>query len=54
MLAAPFALLTNYVDARNAVSIRWLRWLGFEIEPAAPFGIHGLPFHRFSMRVNHV
>lgn len=53
-LAAPFALLINHVDARNAASIRWLRWLGFEIEPAAPFGVHGLPFHRFSMRVDHV
>lgn len=53
-LAAPFALLVNHVDARNAISIRWLGWLGFEIEPAAPFGIHGLPFHRFSMRVDHV
>lgn len=54
VLAAPFALLVNYVDVRNAVSIRWLRWLGFEIEPAAPFGIHGLTFHRFSMRIDHV
>lgn len=41
--------LVNYVDARNRPSIRWLRSVGFEIEPAAPFGVQGLPFHRFSM-----
>ena len=45
-----FALLTNYVDARNAPSIRFLRWLGFTIEPARPFGAGRLPFHRFELR----
>ncbi|WP_019646200.1 hypothetical protein [Novispirillum itersonii] len=43
-------LLVNWVDARNRASLRWLRWLGFEIAPAAPFGPDGLPFHRFMMR----
>lgn len=41
--------LENHVDARNALSIRWLRWLGFTIHPAAPFGPFGVPFHRFTM-----
>lgn len=44
------ALLINFVDARNAVSLRWLAWLGFVIAPAAPHGVLGLPFHRFTMR----
>lgn len=41
--------LLNYVDARNRPSIRWLRKLGFTIDPPAPFGVAGLPFHRFHM-----
>ncbi|WP_027859251.1 hypothetical protein [Marinobacterium jannaschii] len=41
------ALLYNYVDARNAASIRWLKWLGFTIQEARPYGALQLPFHRF-------
>lgn len=41
--------LENHVDARHARAVRWLAWLGFAIEPAAPFGHAGLPFHRFHM-----
>lgn len=43
--------LVNYVDARNVQSVRWLRRLGFEIHPAAPHGVAGLPFHRFERHV---
>lgn len=42
-----YARLENYVDARNVKAVKWLGWLGFEVDPAAPFGIEGLPFHRF-------
>lgn len=42
--------LENYVDQRNEIAIRWLKWLGFEFDEAAPYGLAGLPFHRFSMR----
>ena len=45
-------MLVNYVDARNKVSIRWLRSLGFTIHPATPYGKHGEPFHRFEMITN--
>ena len=45
-----FPLLANYVDARNTPSIRFLKWLGFAIAPARPFGVAGLPFHRFELR----
>lgn len=49
-MQAPYRLLTNHVDARNRLSIRWLRWLGFEIGPAEPWGFDRLPFHRFERR----
>lgn len=49
MLAA-YPSLMNYVDARNTASIRWLRWLGFDIEDAIPYGVNGEPFHKFTMR----
>jgi len=41
--------LTNHVDVRNGLAIKWLRWLGFTIDPAAPAGPFGLPFHHFWM-----
>lgn len=45
-----YPVLVNHVDARNAPAIRLLRWLGFSILPAAPYGVAGLPFHRFELR----
>jgi hypothetical protein len=45
-----YPVLRNMVDARHHRSIRWLRWLGFEIGPASPLGRNGLPFHVFTMR----
>lgn len=47
---AEYPLLVNYVDARNRTSIAWLKRLGFEIGDPTPFGVEGLPFHRFEMR----
>lgn len=48
-MKARFDLLENHVDARQKASIRWLKWCGFTLEPAKPWGVLGLPFHRFSM-----
>ncbi len=45
-----FPLLETWVDARHTVCLRWLAWTGFEIEPEAPFGIEGAPFHRVTIR----
>jgi len=45
-----FGLLMNYVDARNKVSIRWLKWLGFSFDEAAPYGMDQRPFHLFKMK----
>lgn len=43
--------LENRVDARYAVCVRYLRWLGFTVHPAEPYGLLGLPFHRFEIGV---
>lgn len=40
-------VLENWVDARHSVSMRWLGWLGFSLDDAAPFGPYRLPFRRF-------
>ena len=45
-----YPLLFNYVDARNRTSIAWLKRLGFAVSAPEPFGVEGLPFHRFEMR----
>lgn len=42
--------LVNHVDSRNTRAVSWLRWLGFTICDAAPYGFEGVPFHRFEMR----
>lgn len=39
--------LSNHVSAENAVSIAWLRWLGFTMDPVAPHGPFAKPFHKF-------
>ena len=39
--------LENRVDARHTRAVRWLSWLGFTIDAAAPWGVEGRPFHRF-------
>ena len=44
-----FPRLANVVDARNAMSIRWLRWLGFRVGDPFPFGLRGEPFRPFEM-----
>lgn len=46
---AEFRQLSNYVDARNKWSIAWLKRIGFTMDKAQPFGVAGLPFHRFHM-----
>ena len=46
-MKARYAVLENWVDARNKLSIRWLAWAGFHIEPAANVGYENMPFHRF-------
>jgi RimJ/RimL family protein N-acetyltransferase len=53
-MLAEYPVLTNVVDARNDVSIRWLRWLGFRLGEPQPMGPHGLPFVPFRMEAQNV
>lgn len=46
-LVAKYGVLENKVDARNLGTIRWLRFLGFEISAPEPYGYSNMPFHRF-------
>lgn len=39
--------LENYVDVRNIVSIRWLKWCGFQMEEPEIHGVAQIPFIRF-------
>lgn len=45
-----YNVLENYVDVRNTVAVKWLKWLGFEFDEEAPYGAEQLPFMRFEMR----
>lgn len=49
-MRAEYPHLFNYVDARNDRSIRWLKHIGFTLHPAEPYGVDGLPFHKFEMK----
>lgn len=50
VLKERYRYLENRTDARNALSLRWLEWAGFTIEPAEPWGVAGMEFHRFWWR----
>lgn len=42
-------LLFNFVDARNTVHIRWLRWMGFTFLRLHPeYGVERRPFWEFA------
>ncbi len=45
-----YQTLTNWTDMRNRSTLRWLRWAGFTVFEPEPFGVFGLPFHRFELR----
>ena len=47
-------VLTNVVDARNEVHIKWLKWLGFTfLKRHEEFGVEKCPFIEF-VRLKHV
>lgn len=54
IMGESYQYLDNWVDARNTRAIRWLRWLGFTIEPAVEYGVESRPFHHFFMGVRDV
>lgn len=42
-LKSGYIQLSNYVDTRNKLSLKWLKWLGFKIDP--PMKINNGIFH---------
>lgn len=44
--------LFNYVDARNTLAVKWIRWLGFSLQKAVPLGPDKVPFHPFEWARN--
>lgn len=42
-----FPRMENHVLAENIKVVRWLRWLGFDMDEPAPYGAFGAPFIRF-------
>lgn len=46
-LTAGLTHAENWSSVRNSKTIAWLEWLGFTIEPARPWGVHGALFHHF-------
>ena len=48
MLAA-YPHLTNAVHAKNTVAVRWLKAVGFALQPAHAHPATGEPFHVFTM-----
>jgi len=42
--------LVNFVDARYTEAVRWVRWLGFTVLPAIPYGPFNLLFHPIVIR----
>jgi hypothetical protein len=43
-----YPYLENYVDIRNHRAIRWLKWMGFQVDAPIPHGPDRMPFHKFS------
>lgn len=46
-----YPTLANYVDVRNVLAIKWLKWLGFTLDAEPrPYGYQQLPFYYFEKR----
>ena len=42
-----FGFLENWADIRNEVALKWLRWMGFRMCHAEPWGVERRLFQRF-------
>ena len=42
-----YPTLWNYVDCRNELHIRWLKWCGFKFLRKINYGVLQLPFYEF-------
>jgi len=52
LISTNYTHIGNYVSAENEPAIRLLLRLGFEIQPAVPYGVANKPFHPFTVRVS--
>ncbi len=43
-------ILVNYVDARNTMHVKWLKWIGFKFMPQHDFYYRGCWLNYFEMR----
>lgn len=43
-----YRYLGNYVDARNTLAVRWVQWMGFDIQPVQTVGEKRIPCYLFS------
>jgi len=54
-LSQGYTLLTNCVDARNELHIKWLKWCGFTFTQLHPeWGAEKLPFWQFEKHITNV
>jgi len=52
-MQADYDLLWNYIDARNEVSMRWLKWIGFRLVSLHPFhGRERRAFYTFARSIH--
>lgn len=49
-----YSVLHSYVDMRNTVSIKWLKWLGANFSAAAPYGLDQMPCMYFEFKKDSV
>lgn len=48
-----YPVLTNFIDARNTVHLKWLEWLDFKMEQLIPeYGVERRPFFHFVREQN--
>lgn len=50
-MASHFPIMENYALAENRKTLRWLKWLGFDMDEPQPYGAFGAPFVRFGRRL---
>lgn len=52
-ISKPYDLVWNFVDSRNELHIKWLRWLGFSfIRSTTQVSVDGTPFYEFAKLTN--
>tara|TARA_B110000977_G_scaffold25830_1_gene31957 strand:+ start:25912 stop:26391 length:480 start_codon:yes stop_codon:yes gene_type:complete len=52
-LNTKYKILWNFVDCRNSLHIKWLKWCGFQFINKQPYGVSNKPFYEF-IKINYV